>query len=346
MSDDLNQIVEEIAAEKETATAGLNLYKYGTTNGDKAAKGYKMADRLGEIPPATEEAYSDMERRYAKSLGVDYFGSPLVRRMLADDRLARLVADSPKEWEDATAWEITVDGALSGILGAEEKWNQFVANYQSAWKAPVTDIGSTLSGDDADAAALAALDLDFDKIARRAQEAAPGSLFMSRFDARPDYSQERDRDQRRFAFQMAESTYQRQFLTTPDLSAVSEANTLSEAISAALNDPLASIWYTGVQSIFSSPVEMVAGGVASAFNPMLGAMIMGSGSYSTEWSNTFRSVLEEEGVDMMDGEAIYKALKDYNLNLTVYDPWANADIVRHEYGIEVVNELPVMMVDM
>lgn len=310
MSDDLNQIVEEIAAEKETATAGLNLYKYGTTNGDKAAKGYKMADRLGEIPPATEEAYSDMERRYAKSLGVDYFGSPTVRRMLADDRLSRLVADSPKEWEDATAWEITVDGALSGILGAEEKWNQFVANYQSAWKAPVTDIGSTLSGDDADAAALAALDLDFDKIARRAQEAAPGSLFMSRFDARPDYSQERDRDQRRFAFQMAESTYQRQFLTTPDLSAVSEANTLSEAISAALNDPLASIWYTGVQSIFSSPVEMVAGGVASAFNPLLGAMIMGSGSYSTEYSNTFRSVLEEEGVDMMDGEAIYKALKD------------------------------------
>ena len=37
---------------------------------------------------------------------------------------------------------------------------------------------------------------------------------------------------------------------------------------------------------------------------------------------------------------IYKALKEYNLNLTVYDPWANADIVRHEYGIEVVNELP------
>ena len=42
---------------------------------------------------------------------------------------------------------------------------------------------------------------------------------------------------------------------------------------------------------------------------------------------------------------IYKALKDYNLNLTVYDPWANADIVRHEYGIEVVNELPVEKAD-
>lgn len=37
---------------------------------------------------------------------------------------------------------------------------------------------------------------------------------------------------------------------------------------------------------------------------------------------------------------IYKALREYNLNITVYDPWANPDIVRHEYGIEVTNELP------
>ena len=37
---------------------------------------------------------------------------------------------------------------------------------------------------------------------------------------------------------------------------------------------------------------------------------------------------------------IYKALKEYNLNITVYDPWANPTIVKHEYGIEVVNELP------
>lgn len=37
---------------------------------------------------------------------------------------------------------------------------------------------------------------------------------------------------------------------------------------------------------------------------------------------------------------IYKALKEYNVNITVYDPWANPAIVNHEYGIEVVNELP------
>lgn len=37
---------------------------------------------------------------------------------------------------------------------------------------------------------------------------------------------------------------------------------------------------------------------------------------------------------------IYNALKEYNINITVYDPWANPDIVKREYGISIVNELP------
>lgn len=37
---------------------------------------------------------------------------------------------------------------------------------------------------------------------------------------------------------------------------------------------------------------------------------------------------------------IYRALKEYNLNITVYDPWANPAVAKHEYGIEITNELP------
>lgn len=37
---------------------------------------------------------------------------------------------------------------------------------------------------------------------------------------------------------------------------------------------------------------------------------------------------------------IYKTLQAYNTRITVYDPWANPDIVRHEYGIETTRELP------
>ena len=37
---------------------------------------------------------------------------------------------------------------------------------------------------------------------------------------------------------------------------------------------------------------------------------------------------------------IVNALKEYNLNITIFDPWANPVAVKHEYGLEVANELP------
>ena len=37
---------------------------------------------------------------------------------------------------------------------------------------------------------------------------------------------------------------------------------------------------------------------------------------------------------------IVNALKEYNLNITIYDPWANPAIAKHEYDIEIINELP------
>lgn len=37
---------------------------------------------------------------------------------------------------------------------------------------------------------------------------------------------------------------------------------------------------------------------------------------------------------------IYHTLEEYTKNITVFDPWANADHVRHEYSLDVVNELP------
>lgn len=37
---------------------------------------------------------------------------------------------------------------------------------------------------------------------------------------------------------------------------------------------------------------------------------------------------------------IYHALEEYNVNITVYDPWANPETVKREYGIDITNELP------
>jgi len=37
---------------------------------------------------------------------------------------------------------------------------------------------------------------------------------------------------------------------------------------------------------------------------------------------------------------IVNSLKEFDLNISIYDPWANPEIVNHEYGINVTNELP------
>lgn len=37
---------------------------------------------------------------------------------------------------------------------------------------------------------------------------------------------------------------------------------------------------------------------------------------------------------------IVKALNEYNLNINIYDPWASPAIAKHEYNIDITNELP------
>lgn len=42
---------------------------------------------------------------------------------------------------------------------------------------------------------------------------------------------------------------------------------------------------------------------------------------------------------------VIKALKDYGVNITIYDPWASTAEVHREYGLDIVNELPKSMFD-
>lgn len=42
---------------------------------------------------------------------------------------------------------------------------------------------------------------------------------------------------------------------------------------------------------------------------------------------------------------IYTTLQEYTNNIMVYDPWANSDSVKYEYGIEITNNLPTEKFD-
>ncbi|MBL0024764.1 MAG: hypothetical protein IPO98_06970 [Saprospiraceae bacterium] len=51
---------------------------------------------------------------------------------------------------------------------------------------------------------------------------------------------------------------------------------------------------------------------------------------------------KEDVADISHTKAIdiYHELKTYDLNVDIYDPWANPEEVRHEYGISSYNKLP------
>ena len=42
---------------------------------------------------------------------------------------------------------------------------------------------------------------------------------------------------------------------------------------------------------------------------------------------------------------IYHTLEEYSHNITIYDPWANAKQVKHEYGIQITDQLPLEKFD-
>lgn len=42
---------------------------------------------------------------------------------------------------------------------------------------------------------------------------------------------------------------------------------------------------------------------------------------------------------------IVKTLEAYNVNVTIYDPWANSAVAKHEYGVDIVDKLPVFQYD-
>ncbi len=37
---------------------------------------------------------------------------------------------------------------------------------------------------------------------------------------------------------------------------------------------------------------------------------------------------------------IYRSLQEYHVNITIYDPWADPEVVKREYGVDIVDQLP------
>ena len=110
----------------------------------------------------------------------------------------------------------------------------------------------------------------------------------------------------------------------------------------------------------ASRISLAFAGGAATLGVMFDRPASGNKTGTSGWYNTqaFEKYAKADGLyaRTVNGDAysdeckkevidIIKALKEYNVNITVYDPWANPAIARREYGIEVVNALPEVKFD-
>lgn len=311
--EELQALSQGLAVQEETAAAQQNLFRHSQENGDRTAKLYAMAQRLGEVPKYGEEAYDAMSRRYAASVGVDYMGSPMVRRILADDRLSRLVADSPDEWERLSLWDRFMGQAIQSGRVARSA-TEGVRNLTQPDAAPARP-ADFVNVDESDSAAFAALDLDLDDIIRKAVEADPDSLLTKRYRNAQENVARRNQeisDQRRLgAAQVAQARLDAAMLSTPDaLQRIADAQTFADALSEIAADPFGTIVYSGVQSVAAGAEEMAGAAVGAMVNPALGAFLLGNASYRQEFGATYLSTLEDAGIDTTNREEILKAIQD------------------------------------
>lgn len=252
---------------------------------DEAAKAIHMATVLREAVPSTKEDYESVRRRFAARMAVNPAQSPAVRDLLADRSLSRLVADSPKEWEDLSALSRLAESAAQGWIAERQQRSAEALIEGAAGAAP--------------------------------QQGAPrawrgAGVTMDARDPFNVYGGFTDPERRRlWAIDLAED--QRNLAGRPQnpvLQQIAESETVGDAVTTAISNPLQGILAPIVQSVAGQAGTLGAGAVASAINPAIAAGIMSAGSFSSEYGAKLVEQLQAKGVDLTDPQAILDATSD------------------------------------
>lgn len=252
---------------------------------DEAAKALHMATVLREAVPSTKEDYESARRRFAARMAVNPAQSPAVRDLLADRALSRLVADSPKEWADLGAISRIAESAAHGWIAerqqrAAEALIEGAAGAKPQQGTPRAWRGGGVAMDERD----------------------PFNVYRGFTDAnlRREWAIDLAEDHRNLAGRPQ----------NPVLQQIAESESIGDAVTTAISNPLQGILAPIVQSMAGQAGTLGAGFAASAINPVLAAGIMSAGSFSAEYGAKLVEQLQAKGVDLTDPQAILDATSD------------------------------------
>lgn len=291
---------DDLRALHDTLQAGQARFNVVNNVGVNPNTEAEIQRKAREAGVSVDYARLDMDtidRRLAQQYANRLDLTPALRTFLADRDRSRLIANEPQEYERLsyisklgrgleTGWETFLQArALSNAISAQER---------------IKDPFSVLDTQSDEAQGLGGTDYSFlREWANREDSPIRQEATLELDEAIAD---------------IVESQIELRNMPQPkSVEQISQAKSFSEAMALVAENPFDALLYTGVQSAAMMAPYLVGSVAGYAVNPLVGAAVMGSGSYGLEFGNTFKEALVNAGVNLEDPEAVKAALSNEDL---------------------------------
>lgn len=272
----LEAIVNEIEQSERNTAIRLNAVENVGVNPDEYAKRRALARTFGVPTPDTKDSLTSLQLQKAATDVQRYANVPVLNKMLADKETAKLIANSPVDWDILST---------TSQLAQAYKMGRLQSNLNDVLKR--LEIGATPVG----------------------QQTTP-------FGQDPIIENARRRETAKYVpEEIAEIQRQMGLLSeNPSLKEVQDADNVWDMLSATAKHPLDVIGTTTVTSVSTSPLGTVGTLAAGALTGVGGAaFVQGLSSFEAEYGSSFADQLTKHGVDLTDPESIRRAMSDTSL---------------------------------
>lgn len=257
------------------------------TNPDYEVELRRVSAATG-VPVDSARAYPDEVKRKAKTQAVNFQGMldryPTTVRFMADQKNAQVAHDD-----------------VTGLQGVEDTLKPTDRSFlegiwqpiASGWKSTVSAFGLTLG----------------DTFVPKGLEA---KRQMVAEQAGIDYAPSIERAVKQAQLERTAQKYPAPESIQQGMQEISGAQTMGDALEAALSNPRATL-EVALQSIGASAPGLLLAGAGTAAGPLGTAAGAGTGSFVVEYASTVRDVMSDAGINMTDPQSLASGLKDAEL---------------------------------
>lgn len=304
----LDLMIESMRSADQTTDAQRNATANLGINPDEFAERRNMAQSLGVPVPEDQDSWQALKMRKAAQDASRYAEVPVVRDLLADRELSKLIANSPQDWNTLSVVSQLGQAIRRGRLQSQA--NDAQKRLQIGATPVAVNPADLLRQGDADAFGGDEWLQDW---ANR-----PDSPLRARAAQLAAEQTARRKEATKYAAEeLAQAQIEAQRLSAnPALADIANADSVWDMIGIAVRHPVDTMVSTLATSVATSPTGFALAPIAGMVaGPGAAAAVMGASSFEAEYGSTFISQMEKQGVDTTNPDAVRAFM-------------ANSDLVR------------------